>query len=349
MNPSLAKESERLARSWQRHDAVMLRDYLVADVEDPRLNVQSVLSRHFLAFSLFGSRFRALADQELRFAACLNWVLNLSKDAAANPEAIHHALRVGADNGEGVEIPGYIVQAFRTPPAAQAPPPYLVPILEAAERNGRFTWPPPGLDTFADLWQQALASESPGQATVVEPACGSANDYRCLERNGLARLIDYTGFDLAPKNIANARELFPAARFEVGNAFAIAAPDRAFDLCFAHDLFEHLSPAGIERAATEIGRVTRAGACLGFFNMDEAPDHFIQPVDEYHWNRLSMERLRALFVRQGFAVQVMHVGALLQSRVGCRTTHNTGAYTFILGREPAAAPPGGLDAAGGQG
>jgi hypothetical protein len=43
-----------------QHDAGMLRDYLVAGVEDPRLNLQSVLSRHFLARALTGERFRAL-------------------------------------------------------------------------------------------------------------------------------------------------------------------------------------------------------------------------------------------------------------------------------------------------
>ena len=49
IEPSLQEESDKLARSWMQHDAGMLRDYLVAGVEDPRLNVQSVLSRHFLS------------------------------------------------------------------------------------------------------------------------------------------------------------------------------------------------------------------------------------------------------------------------------------------------------------
>ena len=68
---SLQAESDKLARSWMQHDAGMLRDYLVGGVEDPRLNVQSVLSRHFLTHALTGERFAALMEQELRFAAAM--------------------------------------------------------------------------------------------------------------------------------------------------------------------------------------------------------------------------------------------------------------------------------------
>ena len=64
IQPSLQEESDKLTRSWMQHDAGMLRDYLVGGVEDPRLNVQSVLSRHFLTHTLTGERFGALMEQE---------------------------------------------------------------------------------------------------------------------------------------------------------------------------------------------------------------------------------------------------------------------------------------------
>jgi hypothetical protein len=64
IRPSLRQESDKLNRSWMQHEAGMLRDYLVGGVEDPRLNVQSVLSRHFLIHTLTGERFSALMDQE---------------------------------------------------------------------------------------------------------------------------------------------------------------------------------------------------------------------------------------------------------------------------------------------
>jgi SAM-dependent methyltransferase len=189
------------------------------------------------------------------------------------------------------------------------------------------------LNTFQELWTEALAAEIPQGVTVLEPACGSANDYRFLEAYGLARLLDYTGFDLCEKNIANARARFPAARFSVGNIFEIAARDQAYELCFMHDLFEHLSPEALPVAVREVCRVTRHGLCVGFFQMHELREHVIRPVDEYHWNTLSLERMRELFARHGFVGQVLNVGTYLHWQTGCGETHNPHAYTFLLSRQ----------------
>ena len=103
-----------------QHDAAMLRDYLVAGVEDPRLNLQSVLSRHFLAHALTGERYSALMEQEYRFAAAMNWLtaLVLRLHDADDLELILYALKRGADNAEGIEIPGFIVQTFAALPTA---------------------------------------------------------------------------------------------------------------------------------------------------------------------------------------------------------------------------------------
>jgi ubiquinone/menaquinone biosynthesis C-methylase UbiE len=143
-------------------------------------------------------------------------------------------------------------------------------------------------------------------------------------------LVNYTGFDLCAKNIENARALFPGVSFAVGNVFEIAAPDKAFDLCFVHGLFEHLSLEGMQAAVREVCRVTRQGLCIGFFNMDEIRDHQVRPVEEYHLNRLSMARMRGLFADWGFAAQVVHIGAFLRQQIGCEQTHNPNAYTFLL-------------------
>jgi hypothetical protein len=86
----------------------------------------------------------------------------------------------------------------------------------------------------------------------------------------------------------------------------------------------------MEVAVREICRVTRLGICIGFFNMDEIPEHRKQPVEEYHWNKLSMARTKELFARFGFTAQVRHVGTFLQQRIGCAHAHNPNAYTFIL-------------------
>jgi hypothetical protein len=115
---SLQQETEKLARAWEQRDAATLREYLVADVEDPRLNVPSILTRHFLIAELFGRRFLELMDQELRFAIAMNWLLVLSRKLSCSEECgvVVHGLRQGADDAEGIRIPGYARQLFRALP-----------------------------------------------------------------------------------------------------------------------------------------------------------------------------------------------------------------------------------------
>jgi SAM-dependent methyltransferase len=338
IEPSLQAESDNLARSWMQHDADMLRDYLVASVEDPRLNLQSVLSRHFLARALTAERFSALMEQEFRFAAAMNWLTGFAGrlGEAGDLDLVLYALRRGADNIEGIEIPGFIVQTFAALPATAdglTIPNYIASFLSGTRLvKGQAQLHKPSLECFRKLWQKALAAELPLRIrpSVLEPACGSANDYRFLHAYGLARLVDYTGFDLCARNIENARALFPGVRFAVGNVFEITAPDQAFELCFVHDLFEHLSLQGMQTAVKEVCRVTRQGLCVSFFNMDEIRDHQVRPVEEYHWNLLSMARMRELFANCGFAAQVVHIGTFLRQQIGCEQTHNLNAYTFLL-------------------
>ena len=349
IGPALQAESDKLARSWTRHDAAMLRDYLVAGVEDPRLNVQSILSRHFLASALAAEGFGGLMEQEYRFAAAMNWLTGLVGGLRDAEELalVLYALRRGADNAEGIEVPGSVVQTFATLPTTVGGlliPNYIESFLSGTRLvEGRAKVHEPSLETFRKLWQKALRAESSGRTrggaaggdacatiSVLEPACGSANDYRFLHAYGLARLLNYTGFDLCTGNIENARALFPGVSFAVGNVFEIAAPDKAYDLCFLHDLFEHLSLEGMQAAVKEVCRVTRQGLCVGFFNMDEIPDHQVRPVEEYHWNLLSMARMRELFANCGFAASVVHIGTFLRQHIGCEQTHNPNAYTFLL-------------------
>ncbi len=333
MNESLRSETEKLAWSWARHSAPVLQDYLVAGVEDPRINLQSILSRHFLTRAVCGQQFGELMLHEYRFSAAMNWLLGLG-DAAREPSAaaaLWHALRNGSDNAEGLEIPAFVLQLFPNLPAKAdglPVPNYIERFLSAPGSD-----PGPVLDTFCLLWQDALRPfASPAPVRVLEPACGSANDYRFLRAFGIARLLDYTGFDLCEPNVLNARTLFPDASFRVGNVFEIEAEPGAFDLCFIHDLFEHLSLEGLHTAVAELCRVTRAGICAGFFNMDEIAEHQVRPVEQYHWNKLSMGRTRRLFAEHGFTADVVHIGTFLRQQVGCDQTHNPNAYTFLLSR-----------------
>lgn len=339
MDPALEAESDRLGRSWDRHDTGMLRDYLVADVEDPRTNVPSVLTRHFLTCAVFGDQFRDVMEAELRFAATMNWLREMAwrlRDREAW-QAVKCGLAAGLDNAEGVDLPAFLRQgrAGRPAEAGGVPvPDYLGSTLELLGADGREgAGPWQALDTFHSVWRAVFSRATAGcRPRVLEPACGSANDCRAMVASGLARFLDYTGFDLCGKNIANARELLPGMRFETGNVFAIGAADGAFDYTVVHDLFEHLSLRGLEQAVAEVCRVTRSGLCLGFFQMDEADEHVVRVVDEYHVNTLSLSRTLALFRHHGFSGEAVHIGTLLRWRLGGAVTHNPNAYTVVLQR-----------------
>jgi SAM-dependent methyltransferase len=359
LNPELSEETQKLKRSWSHHEAAWLRDYLVAGVEDPRCNIQSILSRHFVIRELAVPGFESLMAEEYRFGAALDWLQRVAR-LAGDPEGCSvalYALKKGADNAEGLEIPRFVLQAFSALPRnldGRLVPNYLEAFLTSQE-------PPleggPGIEgvknTFALLWEQALKetlssssknivsehdrehekrqqTEGSERLSVIEPACGSANDYRFLNAYGIAPFIDYTGFDLCPANVENGRALFPAVRFQAGNVFQIDAPAKSFDLCVVHDLLEHLSIAGMETAVAEICRVTRRGVCLGFFQMEEMGQHLVRPVDDYHWNLLSRKQMQQLFARHGFEAQMIHIGSFLGERFGWPETHNPNAYTFVL-------------------
>jgi ubiquinone/menaquinone biosynthesis C-methylase UbiE len=336
-----------------RHESAMLRDYLVAGVEDPRLNLQSILSRHYLIRALAGDRFDPLMRQEYRFSAVMNWLLAATKPpgAAETGAMILHGLKRGADNVEGIEIPQFALETFASLPlqiGALTVPNYIEKSLVSLDQ-------PAGgleLDTFCAIWREAIGGwaaiggpEAASRLSVIEPACGSANDYRFIEACGLAAHLDYTGFDLCERNVENARLCCPRAKFLHGNVFQIEAADRSFDLCFVHDLFEHLSLEGLATAVRELCRVTRLGICAGFFQMHEMPEHVVREVDEYHWNTLSMEKSRELFMNEGFQCRVVHIGSFLKAETGCDQTHNPNAYTLMLwragssrGNEPAVRP-----------
>lgn len=123
LDDSLKLETERLKKSWMQYDRETLHDYLVQDVEDPRINVQSILTRHFLTRQLFGGRFEALMEQELRFGLVMNWLLGLLKRSirAGRLHAVLDALLAGEDEAEGLKIPSYISETF----AALALPNYI--------------------------------------------------------------------------------------------------------------------------------------------------------------------------------------------------------------------------------
>lgn len=335
MTPNLARETDGLRRSWEQHSAAFLDGYLVAGVEDPRINVQSVLSRHFLLGGLFGDRFQDLRQAELEFAAAMNWLLSLEGELAT-PEgraAVRYGLERDVENVEGLGIPAFMRALWRRLGAGDGAisASYLTLALEEA---GAGLLAGMAAQSMLTQWRGVLATEVPLAVPprVLELACGSANDFRAIAACGLDRFIHYLGLDLSPKNIANAKARFPGVDFLEGNALALDMPDAAVEWSFAHDLLEHLSPDALPQAVAEVCRVTGRAICLGCFSATEAPEHRVRPTADYHWNTLSVERLSQAFAEGGFDATVIHIGTFLRSLLGDAVTHNPDAYTLVMER-----------------
>jgi len=329
MQECFKKETQGLIQSWMRHDSQTLRDYLVQDVEDPRINIQSILTRHFLIERLFGERFSVVMEQELRFALVVNWLLKLLKTSVSawQLHAVLDTLLEGKDSAQGLQIPCFLSETF----ANLAIPNYICDLFSwAPVETTDVPIPEYLMNTFQAIWRELLENEDAQHICVLEPACGSANDYRIIDAYGIAKFLNYTGFDLCEKNIRNAKQMFPNVSFKIGNALEIDASDDAFDYSFVHDLFEHLSIEAMKVAISEVCRVTRQGICIGFFNMYNDDRHIVKAIDNYHWNKLSMSSTKAIFEQHASAIQVIHIDTFLVSRFGYSDTHNKSAYTFVI-------------------
>jgi len=329
MEDRFLNETEKLRQSWSKYDHATLRDYLVKDVEDPRINVQSILTRHWLIKQLFGNKFNDLMEHELRFSLVMNWLLKLIKNNSRTNQlqAILDALICGNNNADGIIIPSYISDTF----SLLSIPNYIcdafnLPFVE----DSNSIIPEYIISTFARIWKELLVNEKAQKISVLEPACGSANDYRFLDAFCVSNFIDYTGFDLCEKNVRNAGRMFPKVDFKNDNILDISAEDNSYDYCFVHDLFEHLSLEAMEIAISEICRVTRHGICMNFFNMYNGDKHIVKVVDSYHWNKLSIEEIKIILEKIVSNMKIIHIDSFLASTYGYNDTHNKNAYTFII-------------------
>ena len=297
-------ESLFLRLTWRGTAAAALDAYLVSGYQNPRINVQSILQRHFLVDRIFGPGFEELKEDELRVAVELNEALRLRATAL------------------GVTMGSYLDERKRAAVAS---------VDEALD----------GRDVeLSERWLTELQGREAAPASVLELACGSANDYRAFAWSGLAEHLEYLGSDLTPKNIENARRRFPGVAFEVGDITDVRHPDRSFDYVIASDIFEHLSLEKMERALTEASRLARRGVALTFFNMADVPDHVVQPRKVYFWNRLSRPRIEERLRNEFDRVAVVGIHEMLKDRFGYANTYNKHAYSIFADRsgQPTTAP-----------
>jgi SAM-dependent methyltransferase len=287
-------ERRLLTKAWDHAAASSLRNYLVSSLQNPVINVQSVLARHHFVRELYGDQHAGLMEEELRWASDTNE--HLSRRQAALPEETG---LTWAQVKQRKIWESEIAEAIGDP------------------------------DRFAARWRAALASPPPDRLSVIEAACGSANDYRSFAAYGLGSQLDYTGFDLTEANVANAREMFPDIDFRRGDVQEIPAADNSYDWAMASDLLEHLSPQAFNRAIDEMCRVSRKGVLIIFFLMGDRPDHEVNPRRYYHVNILSKDRIRDRFVEHGLTPEFVHIPAMLQERFGFGDYYNGAAWSLV--------------------
>lgn len=329
MDESLERETDELIRSWSDYDRKFLADYLVRDVQDPRINLQSILSRHFILRELFGEETAYLMDHEIRFSLVANWLMRLLKFGISQEElkSILESLQEQKPNIYGHIIPGYVSETFSMLATSNYISEMLLnPLAEDDEHliNDRL------LSTFENVWCEELAVRQAQAISVIEPACGSANDWRFFDRFGISRFVNYTGFDLCENNIINCKSMFPDANFRVGNVLEIDSADDSYDYCYVHDLFEHLSIPAIEAAIAEVCRVTKKKLCVHFFHMSENDEHEVREVGSYHYNLLSCKKTKELFLKHATKVKSVCIDKMLDYKYDFLEMHNKYAYTFYV-------------------
>jgi SAM-dependent methyltransferase len=290
-------ESQLLTRSWSEVDPEHLETYLVRGYQNPVINAQSILARHHFVREATGDRHGALMEEELW------WAVQQHRDLRRRQREL--AAEYGLEWRE---------------------------LRRSEEWRAAYDEIVGDGAPFADRWTSALRDEPGPRLSVIEAACGSANDYRYVATFGMAHLLSYRGFDLTGANIANARRRFPHADFRLGDVLDIEAEDESFDWAVAHDLLEHLSPPALERAIDELGRVSRRGVVISFFRMSDATEHHIRPKRFYHFNELSRRRIEESFARSCSTVEWVHVRSMLAERYSFSDYYNRRAWTMIARR-----------------
>ncbi len=325
------QESEKLKASWMRHDEQFLKDYLVATVQDPRINPQSILARQTIINLITDEDFSKIQMNELLFSAVAQWFYSYYDEISDSyfRAAFLYALEKSAENVEGILIPQFIRNAFQILPLkiGSITIPNYIRLFLTEPMTEKSSLADVALNTFVEIWKSILKKNR--FISVLEPACGSANDFRIIHSIGIHKSLEYTGFDICEKNISNAKSMFPNSQFFVGDVYQFNTPN-TYDVIMVHDLFEHLS--GIDFVLTKFCKFCKNTMFLSFFNMEPISEHIIIPYENYYWNRLSAQKVSNMIQECGFYPQIIHINTMFRELFGAENLYNPNGYS-IIGRK----------------
>ncbi len=295
----LLKETGNLIKQWESYDQSTLLEYLVQGFQDPRINTQSILARHYIGQFIYGDKFKELEIDELKWSIEANKLLN---DYQKKNKVSIHKLSGKNDEPEKLLYKDVFNKYFESE----------YKIIE-------------------QRWCECLKEygSSLDKPTVIEAACGSANDFRFLESYGFSDAILYKGFDLNETNVKNSKGLYPYIEFDRGNILDIDEKNKSWDIMIIHDLFEHLHIDAYHIAMKEAARVTKGKIIISYFNMEEIEEHVVRPVKFYHWNCLSRNKTVAEWEGLGGKVTVININKLT-TEYDFSEFHNKKAYTFLV-------------------
>lgn len=294
---TIEQEKQTLKSSWANLDPDALDDYLVSGFQNPQVNAQSILTRHHLVRELFpDDDFDELMHGEIEHSARATMALYDRADELN--------IRMGT----------FVSESKRA----------QVRMVTDAIKDWQ--------GDYEKKWAATLAGKEVGhRLSVLEFACGSANDYRYFDRYGIAKFLDYTGIDLNDNNIRNARRRYPDVDFQVQNVLELPFDDRSYDYVVVFDLFEHMSLEAMEQALGEACRIARKGLILTFFSMADIPEHEVRPKRAYFFNRLSKDKVQKLLESKFGPVQTARIRDLMDA-YGERSSSNPNAWTMFATR-----------------
>lgn len=111
-------------------------------------------------------------------------------------------------------------------------------------------------------WYELIAPLLPPENdSVLDVGCGIGMYYPLLTRKSSG----YIGLDPTEAMIERARERHPEGEFKIGSVYNISFPNNWFDLVFCWSVLVHLPHDTIEKAISELWRVTKKTLFLNLY------------------------------------------------------------------------------------